>query len=135
MNEINIANLLKDCPKGYKLYSCISGNVRLEKVEDNGVIQIISDNGIISYYDEYGRYILESEIGECVLWPSKEHRIWDYIKYEPIVLANVGDTVEIIKQSESSTTSEFGIVISIANQFSIDNCISFNVYNPIKKNI
>ncbi len=37
---INIAEILKDCPKGTKLYSPAFGTVALDKVEDNNWISI-----------------------------------------------------------------------------------------------
>lgn len=40
-NKINIAEILKDCPKGTKLYSSIFGNVSFEKLIDNVVYPIL----------------------------------------------------------------------------------------------
>ena len=75
----NIAEILKNAPKGLKLYSLVFGEVEFIEVTDKnccfGVsIKTQDNNGSIRYFDECGRY---SNIGDCVLFPSKEHQTWD----------------------------------------------------------
>ena len=43
-NKINIAKLLKDCPKGTKLYSPITGECTLDLVDNNGCDNVIRVN-------------------------------------------------------------------------------------------
>ena len=43
--KINIAEILKDCPKGMKLYSPLLGNVTLEKVGISNTASIIVNDG------------------------------------------------------------------------------------------
>lgn len=70
--KINIAELLKDCPKGMELYSPIFGNVYLCRVRPSlAVIVRVSDRQEEFLYD--GRYGIN---GECMLFPSKENRDW-----------------------------------------------------------
>lgn len=73
----NIATLLKDCPKGTKLYSPIFGNVYLNKVRPHLAIVVTTDKYEEDSKEEFlfdGRYGMN---GECMLFPSKENRDWD----------------------------------------------------------
>lgn len=78
--EINIAEILKDAPKGTKLYSPIIGDCELNEVA-NGVIWVSIDENDISFNHcgLYGRYDL-SEGAECILFPSKDNRDWSTFK-------------------------------------------------------
>lgn len=81
---INIAEILKDCPKGTKLYSPAFGECTLNKVlKKDGIIQVDIDNGnsFDGYFNENGQ--LYSGIGECLLFPSKDNRNWKHFKYCP----------------------------------------------------
>ena len=84
MNEnLNLAEILKDCPKGTKLYSTIYGDVELVKVylKDNAYpIEIkIGKGGDITYVANDGRQSRDFQ-GECMLFPSKEERDWSKFK-------------------------------------------------------
>ena len=71
--KINIAELLKDCPKGMELYSPIFGKVYLDKVRPHLGIVVTTDK----YKEEFlydGRYGMN---GECMLFPSKEKTTWE----------------------------------------------------------
>lgn len=87
MNEnLNLVEILKDCPKGTKLYTPISGEVYLNRVYCNnddypiGVSCDISGNGIELSFSKDGRYYSECEDGECLLFPSREQRDWSKFK-------------------------------------------------------
>ena len=80
MNEnLNLAKILKDCPKGTKLYSTIYGDVELVRVylkDDEYPIEIeIGEGGDITYVANDGRQSRDFP-GECTLFPSKEQRDW-----------------------------------------------------------
>lgn len=68
---MNIAEILKNCPAGTKLYSPIFGETTLIYVNNN-VIKCNTSDGCRIFYSE-GKY---SQDGECVLFPSKEQRDW-----------------------------------------------------------
>lgn len=89
--ELNLVEILKNCPQGTKLYSTIHGEVEFEKIAYNGE------------YDEYpikysyknkknyvnnafvtvdGRYSFTG-YGECTLFPAKDQRDWSKFKIEP----------------------------------------------------
>ena len=85
MNEnLNLTKILKDCPKGTKLYSTIYGDVELVKVylKDNAYpieIKIGKSSEMIVDITNNGR-LLGDFPGECVLFPSKEQRDWSKFK-------------------------------------------------------
>ena len=87
MNEnIDLTKILKDCPKGTKLYTPVSGEVYLNRVYCNnddypiGVSCDISGNGIELSFSKDGRYYTECEDGECILFPSRDQRDWSKFK-------------------------------------------------------
>lgn len=69
---MNIAEILKYCPKGTKLYSPIYGDVTLDEVFNSMIKVIISNNHSRGFFGD-GSY---SPYGECVLFPSKDQRDW-----------------------------------------------------------
>ena len=78
MNKnLNLVEILKDCPKGTKLYSTVFGEVELSEVSDNNVC--IERLGRIFQLTSDGRMYFCSE-GECTLFPSKEQRDWSKFK-------------------------------------------------------
>ena len=80
MNEnLNLVEILKDCPKGTKLYTTTYGDVELIRVNQNDDVDYpieikLSDDSINSVTTD-GR-LCEYYNGECVLFPSKEQRDW-----------------------------------------------------------
>lgn len=73
--EINIAEILKDKPKGTKLYADAFGELSLEYVEpniDNSIYVNTKMFSSCSFYSD-GKYIKD---GEPILVPSKEMRDW-----------------------------------------------------------
>ena len=82
MNEnLNLEEILKDCPKGTKLYSTILGEVKLYKVKDNNTypIGIEDKEGVQSWLTSNGKF-MERFDGECILFPSREQRDWSKFK-------------------------------------------------------
>ena len=71
---INIAEILKDCPKGTKLYSPICGECRLIKIYDGLGFDVINDTDDVFNFSYDGRYNLN---GECCIFPSKYNRDWN----------------------------------------------------------
>ena len=84
MNEnLNLVEILKDCPKGTKLYSTICGDVELVGVcpnDDVYPIGVKKPNYISTdYFTKDGRVYKECD-GECTLFPSREQRDWSKFK-------------------------------------------------------
>ena len=79
MNEnINLTKILKDCPKGTKLYSTIFGEVEFIECDDLYQI-VVAKEGRYYYFTSQGAFIFERikyHMGECVLFPSKDQRDW-----------------------------------------------------------
>lgn len=76
-NKINIAEILKDCPKGTKLYSPLYGECKLERIHNElkKIIVSTSDGMVISFYSD-GKYF-QIDNSECMLFPSKENTTWE----------------------------------------------------------
>ena len=85
MNEnLNLVEILKDCPEGTKLYSTTYGDVELVKVylKDNVYpieIKIGESSDMIGYVTNDGR-LWGDFPGECTLFPSKNQRDWSKFK-------------------------------------------------------
>lgn len=75
-NNIDLTKILKDCPKGWELYSCIHGMVRFEKFkhDDYPVLVKFGDHLYASF--TYDGKIANYPGGECCLFPSKDQRDW-----------------------------------------------------------
>lgn len=85
MNEnIDLTKILKDCPKGFKLYSLLHGEVSFRGIDETidypiaYDYPIMGDIGICTsafYLTRNGAYSLNYN-GDCILFPSKDHRDW-----------------------------------------------------------
>ena len=75
---MNIAEILKYCPKDTKLYSLVNGEVTLVRIEDPEYLQypieVITNNHRSNFYTKDGLY---TPFGECVLFPSIDQRDWN----------------------------------------------------------
>lgn len=86
MNEnINLAEILKDCPRGTKLYTPLAGEVKLKVVHLNR--GYAADPIEVTYNDERDYLSFTKEglyynfpNGECILFPSKDQRDWSKFK-------------------------------------------------------
>ena len=82
MNEnLDLTEILKDCPEDTKLYSPIFGDVELVKVHNDGDYPIevrLSDNALDSFTKD--GIIFADYDGECTLFPSKDQRDWSKFK-------------------------------------------------------
>ena len=122
MNEnIDLIKILKDCPKGFKLYSPISGYVTFVDISLNNfkhpiIVQdkkerefTFSKNG--KYFDDYD--------GECCLFPSKEQRDWSKF------------TASWIKKErfDPKTLNPFDRII-VRNEYDEWKCTLFSHINP-----
>lgn len=82
---INIAEKLKYCKKGTKLYHLMFGEVELNSInKDNDILITVKDNEnnkSIFYVEHDGSYHNMYPNGECLLFPSKEQRDWSKFSY------------------------------------------------------
>lgn len=82
--ELNLVEILKDCPKGMRLYSIIYGEVIFEKIDhcDDTIYPICFYEGEnLQCVTKNGLHLVEHD-GGCTLFPSKENRDWSTFKVE-----------------------------------------------------
>lgn len=110
--KINIAEILKDKPKGTKLYSSACGKCRLEEVKDKSFkISFYNSkfgfmNGGEGYLDKNGKLY---DDGECVVFPSKEMRDWSKFSWKngDVLVSNDGGTEVIFDKWYDDTYTNF----------------------------
>ena len=117
MNEkIDLTKILKDCPKGFKLYSLLHGEVSFRGIDETSDYPITYDYPIIGcmgestsafYLTRNGSYSSNYN-GDCILFPSREQRDWSKFtapwykneKFDPKTL-NPFDRVLVRKLTDS----------------------------------
>ena len=81
--QMDLTKILKNAPKGLKLYSMVHGEVELERIDSKEDYPIITSKGVNlhtqslseeSFTKEGKIYLYEP--GECILFPSKDQRDW-----------------------------------------------------------
>ena len=78
MNEnLDLTQILKDCPKGTKLYSPIFGEVKFEEIDCSisSPVRVIDNAGQLDAFKKDGKYYGYKN-AECMLFPSKDNRDW-----------------------------------------------------------
>ena len=79
--KLNLCEILRDCPKGTKLYSTVLGYVIFQGIVEGAVYPIVvsCENGVNEDFTADGKMFIDFD-GECTLFPSKEQRSWaDFI--------------------------------------------------------
>ena len=116
-NKINIAEILKDCPKGTKLYSPICGEVELSQIcNDCYKYSIIVKNvmGDSLSFAKDGRFYIQYFDAECLLFPSSEMRDWTkFFKRGDVVIKNGGGMAAIFDGWANDTYTEFNTTINL----------------------
>ena len=77
--ELNLVEILKNAPKGTKLYSPIFGECELIRVENDGIQVRASTSGYYTFFEK-GNYF--KKCGECLLFPSKDNRDWSTFNFQ-----------------------------------------------------
>lgn len=114
-NEINIAEILKDCPKGTKLYSPLFGNITLEEVDTSITVPIKVIDSLNSYncFTKTGLYYNRTN-AECLLFPSSEMRDWTkFFKRGDMVIKNGGGMAAVFDGWANDTYTEFNTTINL----------------------
>ena len=74
---INIAELLKDCPKGMELYSPLCGKCVFDHLNMGTTIVCKKQNTQEITFTREGYYMLPVfDDCECMIFPSKDQRDW-----------------------------------------------------------
>nr|DAH69666.1 MAG TPA: hypothetical protein [Bacteriophage sp.] len=89
---MNIAEILKDAPKGTKLYSPLFGEVELQSVSDTRIEVEVGMSTSTFYKD--GRYYKGYTNSECLLFPSEDKRNWNNVCFlkdkAPVMVSDDG---------------------------------------------
>ena len=139
MNEdIDLTEILKDCPKGTKLYSTIYGEVIFSHIDNDSIrpIALRVGNNFTSCVTKYGRLSILYK-GECTLFPSKDQRDWSkftvpWYKKERFNPATLMPFDKVLVKSGCSkwTVSLFSFVegeyVAVTNNARFSKCIPFN---------
>lgn len=127
---MNIAEILKYCPKGTKLYSPLYGDVILDSVLlENGNFPIIikDGKGYEHILTKQGYYVYDIPNVECVLFPSKDQRDWSKFRL-PVkrgdIMMSIDESYPFI--SNGIITKEGGLeyICGVATKASNTFCIS-----------
>lgn len=122
--DINIAEILKDCPMGMKLYSPLFGNVELFSVSENNIpIKVrISKGRTYDYYTftSEGYHYVGYYDAECLLFPSREMRDWSkFFKRGDVVYIKEANNVTdyaIFDSWKNDDYTEFNASIFYSNK-------------------
>lgn len=105
MNEnIDLTEILKDCPKGTKLYSTIYGEVEFDKITEVDIYSIIfiTETSNVGTVTSNGKHYNDFN-GECTLFPSKEQRDWT--KFTAPWYKKESDTIAWLEKQGNNSTS------------------------------
>lgn len=79
--ELNLCEILKDCPKGTKLYTPLYGVCSLYSVDDKFVtVDYVGEVNIICNETFFANGAISTLGDECLLFPSKDNRDWSTFK-------------------------------------------------------
>lgn len=139
MNEnLNLAEILKDCPRGTKLYSTVFGEVKFMDIKENTTYPIIvkvNDENFDSFTAD-GKILLRSD-GECTLFPSKDQRDWSKFnpkkpKFDPKTLQPFDKVIARDYNTEKwrcdffSHTTESDVYKYVTTKYVFRQCIPYN---------
>lgn len=116
-NKINIAEILKDYPKGSKLYSPLFGEVELFVSESGGIAVYSKDNdgdNILNTFTENGMFYSEYPQSQCLIFPSSEMRDWSkFFKRGDVVIKNGGGMAAVFDGWANDTYTEFNTTVNM----------------------
>lgn len=114
-NNINIAEILKDYPKGTKLYSPLFGDVTLEEVDSTwaATVKIRYKPNSFTNFFKTGLYY-NYEGAECLLFPSSEMRDWTkFFKRGDVVIKHGGGMAAVFDGWANDTYTEFNTTVNL----------------------
>lgn len=105
--KINISEILKDKPKGIRLYSPIFGDCSFQRIQnETDEICVKKHNNLMDIFSSKGLYNI---LGECLLFPSKEMRDWSKFAWKKgdVLVSNDGGTEVIFDKWYDETYTSF----------------------------
>ena len=77
-NNIDLTKILKDCPKGFKLYSPICGSCEFDGFNSlyKNLVRVTHKDGSFYAFTKEGYMYDGYDDAECILFPSKDQRDW-----------------------------------------------------------
>lgn len=146
MNEnIDLTNILKNCPKGFRLYSLLHGEVSFRGIDENSDYPITYDYPIMGcigesvsafYLTRNGAYSSNYN-GDCILFPSKDQRDWSKFtapwykkkKFDPKTLQSF-DKILVKRYDDiwvATLLSHYnGTIFTTINNGLYESCIPYN---------
>ena len=116
-NKINIAEILKDCPKGMKMYSPLFGRVELFSVDDVCDFPITVktvERKEKACFTKEGFYHSHYSDAECLLFISSEMRDWKrFFKRGDIVIKKGGGMAAVFDGWANDTYTEFNTTVNL----------------------
>ena len=145
MNEnIDLTKILKDCPKGTKLYSTVHGEVSLiscNTILCYPIVVRLSDNSEESFTAK-GKLLMDYNNCECVLFPNKDQRDWSKFtapwykkeKFDPKTLHPYDKVLVRDSRSDKWRCQLFSHILKdddyfcacIYSSYTYGNCIPYN---------
>ena len=135
--KLNIAEILKNKPRGTKLYSMIHGKCSSEAVTD----EIFKINFCTSKFGltQSGECTLIKfgnmyDGGECIIFPSKEMRDWSKFQWEKgdVLISNDGGTGLSLTNGTMILIQVFIVSITLTVKIRIKSYITKNSYAQLK---
>ena len=141
MNEnVDLTKILKNCPKGWKFWSPIFGEVEFERnYENKGFfnVSLVEDGTEWSFVYDATIFLGNIKSREIMLYPSKEQRDWSKFtapwykedRFDPKTLKPF-DKVLVKTGCSKWTVSLFSFVegeyVAVTNNARFPKCIPFN---------
>ena len=77
MNKnIDLTEILENCPKGFELYSPICGSCEFDGFNFKNVVRVTHKDGSFYTFTKEGYLYDGYDDAECLLFPSKDQRDW-----------------------------------------------------------
>ena len=116
-NKINIAEILRDMPKGTKLYSPLFGKCNLDEVctsdRETYPITLLTSVDASASFTKNGHYLNGFKDAECLLFPSDKMRDWSkFFKRGDVVFNKPSGLVAIFDGWVGDDYTEFNTTIN-----------------------
>lgn len=142
-SDINIADILRDCPAGTPLYSRIAGKVEFQQIEERPGINhpIIlkpvcqntspGDRKLFSLTPT-GRFDVVFPNGECVLFPSLEMQDWTkFFRRGDVVVSEKLGVTAVFEEWDSEDYTDFRTTVEYDKENDIWGIKLYELFNTL----